>query len=124
MVDIATKDEMINAINAFMDKLITNGVGGGKAIIFESGVSLAASAIKNYSIKTSFPNWNKYNLLSCPITVLIRDDNPISPTLGKYVNSEAYLSVGVDANGNITIANNSDVSVLFTIMVGSPTKAL
>lgn len=124
MVDTATKDEMISAINAFMDKLITNGVGGGKAIIFEAGISLGAGAVKNYSIKTSFPNWNKYNLLSCPITVLIRDDNPISATLGKYVNSEAYLSVGVDTNGNITVVNNSDVSVLYAIMVGSPTKAL
>lgn len=91
-----------------------------KPIRFESGLVINGSGTKQYDIKTMFPDYARYNLLSTRVTVTLLNSEANSPTRGYYINSEATITVALNSDGIIIIQNTSPNNANVNVRIDYP----
>ena len=91
-----------------------------KPIRFDAPINIAGNGTKQYDIKSLFPDYARYNLLSTRVTVTLLNSEAGSPTRGYYINSEATITVGLNAEGIIIIQNTSPNSANVNVRIDPP----
>lgn len=91
----------------------------GKIAVSETTTIEAQSQI-SYDLTSSGSDAGMYDYLSSVITVKVQDPEPTSPTYGLYINSEAMVSYGCNADGNVVIFNHYDQDLVCYVRIDVP----
>lgn len=109
---------------ASMTKYFTKVKQGSVPLVFEAPTNIAGSTTKQYDLKTLMPDHAKYNLLSAKVSVLLLNTETASPTRGYYINSEATITIGVNATGIVLLENTSPNSANVIVRIDRPTQRI
>lgn len=110
------KNLMLQKLTSYFTKVESNI----KPLVYEVDVPLASFVVKQYDLKTLMPDHANYELRSARVNVLVLNTEPASPLINSYVNSEAVVSVGIDANGVVKIINTDVSDGTFIIRIDKP----
>jgi len=95
----------------------------GAVAVAETAV-IAANAARTYNLTTLLgANHAQYDKLSAVIVVKVLDTDANAPTSGLYINSEAVITTGVDAEGSVVIHNHHTAAVTCYIRIDVPLVA-
>ncbi len=96
----------------------------GKTIytLVNETTTIASGASKDYNLATiAGSSLSDYDLTGVRVVALIKDTNASSPTHNYFINSEAFLTVGVSANNqSVRIHNSREYSAETKIVVTVP----
>lgn len=107
---------------ASMTKYFTKVKQGSVPLVFDAPINIAGSGTKRYDLKTLMTDYSKYNLLSVRVSVLLLNSEAASPTRGYYINSEATITIGVNAEGIVMLQNTSPNSANVVVRIDRPTQ--
>lgn len=110
------KTAMLQKLTAYFAKVKSNI----QPLVYELDVPIASFVTKQYDLKTLMTDHADYELRSARVSVMVLNTEPASPLLNSYVNSEAVISVGIDANGIVKIANTDVSDGVFIIRIDKP----
>lgn len=115
-----SKNKLLLAIQNYLEKVEEKLKLGGTPLIYEQSVVLSAGLVREYDIKATFPDHNKFRLMSTSIEVLVKDTDAASPTYDMFINSQAVITTAIDMDGNIKIHNSSNESQTIIIKISTP----
>lgn len=93
-------------------------------LVYEAPLTLAADTVKQYNLKTLFPLWSEYQLMSADIKVLVKNKDNTSKTYNLFINSEAVITVANDDNGAVKIHNTSSESQTLVVKITPPLEKI
>lgn len=114
----------ISVMLASMTNYFTKVKQGAVPLVFDAPINIAGNSTKQYDLKTLMVDYSKYNLLSAKVTVLLLNSEAASPTRGYYINSEATITIGINAEGIVILQNTSPNSANVVVRIDRPTKRL
>ena len=116
----ASNQAMLTAIENYLSKVSNTVSSGGKPLFYQKDLILKPNIVKTYDVKTEYPTHALYDLTSVTVTVLVLDEDVNSLTKDMYVNSEAVVVCGVNAEGIVKIYNAGDQDITVTVKITAP----
>lgn len=114
-----TKQQMLDYINAWFDKIESGGVGGGKFRYITGSIAANGSTVYDAPGIIGY-NATTHNIYSVGIELRMVD--PFTASNPPVVEATAVLDYTIAADGKVTIRNNHTAAVTYHARITEPVK--